>query len=582
MGGIRWRRERVATVALPVLVVAISVIAAWQLARSQHDRRDARVRARATQAAQVVQQRIGSYTDVLFGVRGLFEASNGVGRREFHAHLHAVGVAHRYPGVRVVGVAELTPTDDTAQFVRRVRADVRRSGLPYPRFAIKGHAALERRLVVDYVEPQRGHERAFGLDLFAEPNRRRGAERALETGRPIASAPIALVQDDSHRPGLLIFLPVHSGTLTGTVYAALRFADLMRGTEVPDEPASLRLEDIGPGAGGPLDEPARRVVTFADRQPGAQTGHGVATVTFDVLGRRWRLHYAPAGAVLSAGERAIPWIVLGGGLAVAALSIWLATISVRTERRAVALAGRMTADLRATQAELERSNQELERFASVASHDLREPLRSVTGFISLLSRRHGDELGAEARSWIGYALQGAERMNALIADLLEYSRAGRADPAGSAPPRADLQAAWDRAVANLTAAIEESGATVTADRLPVVAADQREMNQVMQNLLANALTYRGEQAPVVHASAERRNGAWAVSVRDNGIGIDPRHQERIFVLFQRLHTRDDYEGTGMGLSIVKKIVEARGGSVALESAPGEGSRFTVVLPEARA
>src|SRR5919206_217276 len=166
-------------------------------------------------------------------------------------------------------------------------------------------------------------------------------------------------------------------------------------------------------------------------------------------------------------------------------------------------------------------------------------------------------------------------MNALIADLLEYSRAGRADPAGSAPPRADLQAAWDRAVANLTAAIEESGATVTADRLPVVAADQREMNQVMQNLLGNAIKYRGERAPVVHAAAERRNGAWAVSVRDNGIGIDPRHQERIFVLFQRLHTRDDYEGTGMGLSIVKKIVEARGGSVALESAPGEGSRFTV-------
>jgi light-regulated signal transduction histidine kinase (bacteriophytochrome) len=202
----------------------------------------------------------------------------------------------------------------------------------------------------------------------------------------------------------------------------------------------------------------------------------------------------------------------------------------------------------------------------------------VSGFISLLSRRHADTLDEDGRTWIRYALQGAERMNALIADLLEYSRAGRSVPGGDEHPRAELQTAWDRAVANLAAAIEESGATVTAEPLPAVAAEQREMNQVMQNLLGNAIKYRGDRAPVVHADAQRRDGTWAVSVRDNGIGIEPRHQERIFVLFQRLHSRDDYEGTGMGLSIVKKIVEARGGSVAVESAPGEGSRFTVVLP----
>jgi light-regulated signal transduction histidine kinase (bacteriophytochrome) len=242
------------------------------------------------------------------------------------------------------------------------------------------------------------------------------------------------------------------------------------------------------------------------------------------------------------------------------------------------MAGRMTADLRATQAELERSNQELERFAYVASHDLREPLRSVSGFIRLLSRRHADALDEDGRTWIRYALQGAERMNALIADLLEYSRAGRGTPGGDEQPRADLQSAWDRAVANLAAAIEESSATVTAEPLPAVAAEQREMNQVMQNLLGNAIKYRGDRPPVVHAAVERRDGSWAVSVRDNGIGIDPGQQDRIFVLFQRVHTRDDYEGTGMGLSIVKKIVESRGGTIGVQSTPGEGSRFTVVLP----
>jgi light-regulated signal transduction histidine kinase (bacteriophytochrome) len=147
-------------------------------------------------------------------------------------------------------------------------------------------------------------------------------------------------------------------------------------------------------------------------------------------------------------------------------------------------------------------------------------------------------------------------------------------------PSADLQLAWDEAVAGLTAAIEESGATVTSGPLPAVAAEQREMNQVMQNLLGNAIKYRGDRAPVVHAEAVRRDGAWAVSVQDNGIGIERQHLDRIFVLFQRLHGRDDYEGTGMGLSIVKKIVESRGGSIAVESTPGAGSRFTVVLPAA--
>jgi light-regulated signal transduction histidine kinase (bacteriophytochrome) len=188
-------------------------------------------------------------------------------------------------------------------------------------------------------------------------------------------------------------------------------------------------------------------------------------------------------------------------------------------------------------------------------------------------------LAAYADMWIGYALDGTDRMNALIGDLLAYSRAGRKLEPGEAP-RADLQLAWDHAVAGLTAAIEESGATVTSDPLPAVAGEQREMNQVMQNLLANAIKYRGDRAPVVHAEAERRDGAWAISVQDNGIGIEGHHRDRIFVLFQRLHARDDYEGTGMGLSIVKKIVEARGGSIAVESTPGEGSRFTVVLPEA--
>jgi light-regulated signal transduction histidine kinase (bacteriophytochrome) len=196
----------------------------------------------------------------------------------------------------------------------------------------------------------------------------------------------------------------------------------------------------------------------------------------------------------------------------------------------------------------------------------------------LLERRRGTRLDPEARAWIASALDGIHRMNALIGDLLEYSRAGAGEPAATG----DLQAAWDLAARNLSAAIRDAGATVTADPLPRVAAAQSELNQLVQNLLANAIKYRGEARPEVHATAQRRGRDWAFTVADNGIGIDPRHHERVFELFGRLHGDDEYEGTGMGLSLVKKVAEARGGSVRVESAPGEGARFTVVLPAAPA
>jgi signal transduction histidine kinase len=574
----RWERRRVAAVALPVLIATTAALAAWQLARAEDNRRDARLSARAESTASALGQRIGAYTDVLYGVRGLFEASrNGVTRREFHDHVRAVDVSRRYPGVQGVGIAELVPTDDTSEFVREVRRDTRRSGLRYPRFTITGRAELERRLVVDYIEPQRGNGAAFGFDVFSEPARRRAAERALETGAATASAPIELVTDP-RSPGLAIFLPIHAGAVTGTAFAAFRVADLVRGVQLAEGPATVTLQDVGPDRSGPVSERSRAVTLFAG--PPAR-GADIARRSFDVLGRRWMLTYAPREAVLAPVERAIPWAVLAAGLALAALAAWLLGAAARTERRAVSMATRMTADLRAKEAELQRSNDELARFAYVASHDLREPLRSVTGFIGLLQRRHGDQLDEDARTWIGFAMEGTQRMNALIADLLEYSRAGRAP--GAADDRvADLQLAWEHAVAGLAAAIEESGATVSAGPLPRVRGDQREMNQVMQNLLGNAIKYRGDRAPVVRAAAEPRGDAWAVAVQDNGIGIQRQHLDRIFVLFQRLHARDDYEGTGMGLSIVKKIVEARGGSVSVESSPGEGSRFTVVLPAAHA
>lgn len=229
--------------------------------------------------------------------------------------------------------------------------------------------------------------------------------------------------------------------------------------------------------------------------------------------------------------------------------------------------------------DLARSNKELEQFAYVASHDLQEPLRMVSSFTQLLADRYGDKLDQDAREFIAYAVDGARRMQRLIQDLLLYSRVStrgqRMGPLDAHDPLGD-------AVHNLQAAIEEAGALVTNDELPQVWGDQTQIAQVFQNLIGNALKYRRpEEAPRVHVSARRdpdRAGLWTFSVGDNGIGIEQRHFGRLFVIFQRLHGRAEYPGTGVGLALCKRIVERHGGAIWLESEPGQGTTFFFTLP----
>ena len=243
--------------------------------------------------------------------------------------------------------------------------------------------------------------------------------------------------------------------------------------------------------------------------------------------------------------------------------------------RSAAARAKAEQELGITAEELSRSNKDLEMFAYAASHDLQEPLRAVAGFMGILKKQYENKLDAEGLEYIEYAVDGAERMQRLIHDLLTYSRVGTR---GAAFKPSSAREALDAALYNLRLSIEECGAVVTCDPLPVITADRTQMTQVFQNLIGNALKFRGERTPAIAVSSRHENGSWIFSIEDNGIGIEPQYFDRIFIIFQRLHSREQYDGTGIGLSVVKKIIERHAGRIWVESTYGKGSTFYFSIP----
>ncbi len=247
------------------------------------------------------------------------------------------------------------------------------------------------------------------------------------------------------------------------------------------------------------------------------------------------------------------------------------TLNAGLERRVA----ERTAALAERARELTRSNTELQQFAYVASHDLQEPLRMVASFTQLLAKRYRDKLDDDARDFINYAVDGATRMQTLISDLLFYSRVGTQ---GKAFETTRCDALMERVLDSLKIVIKETGAVITRDPLPTILGDPAQIGQLFQNLLTNAMKFHGDGAPRIRISVEQDGSNWKISVSDNGIGIQPEHADRIFVIFQRLHTKTEYPGTGIGLAICKKIVERHGGRIWVEATPGGGSTFCFTLP----
>jgi PAS domain S-box-containing protein len=235
----------------------------------------------------------------------------------------------------------------------------------------------------------------------------------------------------------------------------------------------------------------------------------------------------------------------------------------------------MEKELSRKTADLVRSNQDLEQFAYIASHDLQEPLRTITRFVQLLQKRYHGKLDQDAEEFIDFIVGGTKRMQQLIDDLLTYSRVNTMKE----PPRLmNSEDALKTAMQNLKYVLDEAKGTVRYEKMPSIVADERQMTQVFQNVIGNALKFHGKDAPQIEISAFMKENDWIFSVRDNGIGIDPKYKDRIFEIFQRLHAHDEYSGTGIGLAIAKKIVERHDGRIWVDSEPGAGSTFYFTIP----
>jgi light-regulated signal transduction histidine kinase (bacteriophytochrome) len=236
---------------------------------------------------------------------------------------------------------------------------------------------------------------------------------------------------------------------------------------------------------------------------------------------------------------------------------------------------KMEAELKDKSAELARSNQELEQFAYVASHDLQEPLRMVNSYLQIISKRYKDNLDKDAHDFIAFAVDGSNRMRNLINSLLEYSRINRV----MAFEEVNLNELMKEVLQDLKTRIAESKATITIDELPVVFGDHVLLSQLFLNLIANAIKFRGEQLPEIHISFKKQKDEFLFSVKDNGIGIKSKYSEKIFIIFQRLNSKEKYDGTGIGLAICKKIVERHGGKIWIESEIDKGTTFYFTIKE---
>jgi len=598
----QWlRRQLQVTVPLAILFASVVWLFIYMSGREQ-----ARVQAQFDDWCSDVGRQIETTLDqrlqALYALQAFYASSEKVTLTEFQDF--AARLLERSKGLLGFSWNPMLPAGSRAAFEQRMRSELGASYTLFENDTGRQRRPLSARSLyvpVAYVVPLLGNDLALGFDVASEAQRANALWRARDSGRAAATRPVQLVQDQTQQPGLLIFAPIyHAGVpadtterrrqnLEGFVAAVIKLSDLIPLTLAGGDSSAMEvlIQDVSD---------AEATLLYRSTPAAARAGL-IHAQEFEVGGRRWRIDFSLPDQYLIAHRSWQVWVLLAAGmLFTGLLGMFLPVIIGRSSRiahlveertaqlqevnrsliREAARSERLETEARARADQLAATNRELEQFAFVVSHDLQAPLRNIQSFAKLLEKRHGAGLADEAKEFLQFLRGSATDMGRLIDDLLQLSRVN--------PKRANMERtragdALNAALANLRTDIEVRGALVEHAELPEVFGDAGLLTQLFQNLIGNAIKFqRPGVPPQVRIGVELVRGEWLFSVADNGIGIAEKNIGRLFQIFRRLHTAEEYPGSGIGLVLCKKIVALHGGRIWLESKIGEGTTFFFALP----
>ena len=561
-----------------VVVLSLFVtLGAWNFSRKQiNEKIEAQFEREADQVIELVSERMKKYEDGLWaGVSAIQTRGGDVSLEDWRTFARSIRIDTKYPGINGIGVIHNVKPDWFNFYLEEQRKD-------RPGYTVHPQHGEEEFWPITYIEPASTNAQAVGLDMAHENNRYSAAKKARDTGTAQITGPITLVQDAGRTPGFLFFAPFYDGGFyasledrrkhfKGLVYAPFVVKKLLEGT-LEKERRNVGLS-IADGSGVLYDEHVDSEPDF-DPDP-------LYTKTFalTIYGRVWEFDIWSARSFREAASSDQPLIILLGGILIDALLFCLFILLTRSNRNAIAFADRMTAELKEQTKSLVKSNEELEKFAYITSHDLKTPLRGIGDLKEYLEEDLEDYLGsADANPDIAKNLgrldQQVMRMDNLIKGILDYSRAGAV--------QAELIKTDFNAMVNHIG--EELGLgnqqLVIQGKLPPLLTDAVQLDQILSNLIGNAIKYHHDPDSAKIIVSSRDIGRfYEITVADNGPGIDAKFHHKIFEAFQSLQPKDEIESTGIGLSIVKKAVESHHGSITVSSEPGKGAAFKFTWPK---
>ncbi len=542
---------------------------------------------------RAVDRRMQTYVDAMLDGRGLFAASESVTREEWSEYVAGSDLERRYPGIQAIAYAERVPLEEREAHVWRVR------GAGFPSYSLRPSGERYEYFPLVYVEPFEGDNRPlFGYDFYSDRVNRDAMEQARDTGLPRASGKVDLEGAGiSRQTGFLVYTPVYRDgassvtpderreALQGYIVSVFRTGDLLQGIfgEQLDPEVDFEVFDGAEFTRANLLHDDDGVLHAGDA---SHSAHFSEIVTMEVAGRIWSLYFSTLPGSEPGWRSNLPLFVLLSGLAISLMLFgvtWMLVESrVRAERVGLQLEETnrqlesTNQSLAETNRELEGANKELEAFSYSVSHDLRGPLRSIEGFSQILLEDYAPRLDAEARGYLGRVRAASRRMALLIDDLLDLSRVTR-----SALRRqtVDLSALAREIAAEIQKSRPDREAMFVIAEDLVAEGDPRLLRVALENLLGNAFKFTSKKvvATIEFGAASYEGGDVAYYVRDDGVGFDPRYAEKLFGAFQRLHGADEFEGTGIGLATVARIVHRHGGRVWAEGAVGEGATFFFTL-----